>query len=102
MQDYSKLNVWQKAHELALQVYAATRAFPVHERYGLTAQVRRSATRLHATLPKVAEAAHEQDLFDSWTSPPVQRAKRTISSFCRAISAISSLAFTTSSRPICG
>lgn len=50
MQDYSKLNVWQKAHELALQLYTATRAFPGHERYGLTAQLRRSATSIACNL----------------------------------------------------
>ena len=43
MQDFRKLKVWQKAHRLALSVYAATERFPSDERFGLTSQVRRAA-----------------------------------------------------------
>jgi four helix bundle protein len=50
MQDYSKLNVWQKAHDLVLHIYTSTRGFPVHERYGLTTQLRRSATSIACNL----------------------------------------------------
>jgi four helix bundle protein len=40
---YEKLLVWQRADELAYQVYAATRAFPKEELYGMTSQLRRAA-----------------------------------------------------------
>jgi four helix bundle protein len=50
MQDYSKLNVWERAHGLTLQVYSHTCAFPVNERYGLTSQLRRSATSIACNL----------------------------------------------------
>jgi four helix bundle protein len=40
---YRRLVVWQKANELALQVYAATRSFPADELYGMTSQLRRAA-----------------------------------------------------------
>jgi len=43
MQDYRKLLVWQKAHEVVLAVYIATRGFPNDERFGLTSQLRRAA-----------------------------------------------------------
>jgi four helix bundle protein len=43
MQEYGKLKVWEKAHALVLRVYSVTRQFPVAERYGLTAQLRRSS-----------------------------------------------------------
>ena len=43
MQDFRKLNVWRKAHQLTLAVYEATRKFPDDERYGLTGQMRRCA-----------------------------------------------------------
>ena len=43
MQDFRRLLVWQKAHELVLQVYRISRDFPREELYGLTSQVRRSA-----------------------------------------------------------
>jgi four helix bundle protein len=44
MQDYRNLKVWQKAHSLTLAVYHATAAFPADERFGLTIQLRRTAT----------------------------------------------------------
>ena len=43
MQDFRKLKVWQKAHELALEVYRATAKFPKEELYGLTSQTRRAS-----------------------------------------------------------
>ena len=43
MPDYRRLKVWEKSHQLVLDVYAVTAKFPVVERYGLTAQLRRGA-----------------------------------------------------------
>jgi len=43
MKTFRDLIVWQKAHELVLEVYRATKIFPAEEKYGLTAQLRRSA-----------------------------------------------------------
>ena len=40
---YKKLFVWQKADELAYQIYLATKKFPKDELYGITSQVRRAA-----------------------------------------------------------
>jgi len=50
MQDYRKLDVWDKAHELAVRVYNETlqpsdRAFP-----GLTSQMRRAASSIPANI----------------------------------------------------
>jgi len=39
---YKKLIVWQKADELAYQVYLATKNFPKEEIYGITSQLRRA------------------------------------------------------------
>jgi len=38
--------VWQKAHALTLETYLATRTFPSDERFGLTAQIRRSVASI--------------------------------------------------------
>lgn len=46
MSDYTKLAVWQKAHGLTLAVYTATQIFPKTEMFGLTSQMRRSATSI--------------------------------------------------------
>jgi four helix bundle protein len=43
MQDFRNLRVWQASHQLRLGIYRLTRDFPTDERFGLTAQVRRSA-----------------------------------------------------------
>ena len=43
MRDFKGLIVWQKAHRLTVAVYAVTASFPREERFGLTAQVRKSA-----------------------------------------------------------
>ena len=42
MSNYRDLTVWQKARALTVQVYRATRAYPRHEMFGLTAQMRRA------------------------------------------------------------
>ena len=43
MQDFRKLKVWEKAHQLALAIYKSTRMFPKEELYGLTSQIRRAS-----------------------------------------------------------
>ena len=43
MRDFKGLFVWQKAHRLTLDVYRLTAAFPREERFGLIAQLRKSA-----------------------------------------------------------
>jgi four helix bundle protein len=44
------LHVWQRAHQLALAVYATTRLFPREERYGLTSQLRRASVSIPANI----------------------------------------------------
>jgi len=46
MQDFTKLKMWRKAHDLALEVYRFTHGFPKQELYALTRQMRRSATSI--------------------------------------------------------
>lgn len=46
MKDFRKLQVWQKAHRLVLELYQATKVFPAEERYGLTSQLRRAAVSI--------------------------------------------------------
>ena len=50
MQDYRRLKVWQKAHELALAVYEATARFPREEVYALTSQIRRAAASVPSNI----------------------------------------------------
>jgi four helix bundle protein len=50
MKDFKELKVWQKAHQLTLAVYKATRNFPKEELYGLTSQIRRSCASIPANI----------------------------------------------------
>jgi four helix bundle protein len=50
MRDFRELMVWQKAHQLALSVYKATRPFPKEEVYGLTGQMRRACASIPANI----------------------------------------------------
>src|SRR3990167_3774165 len=43
---YRQLLVWQKAYGFVLSVYKITERFPVHERYGMTSQLRRASTSI--------------------------------------------------------
>jgi len=46
VKDFRNLQVWEKAHRLALDVYKATISFPKEELFGLTSQIRRSSTSI--------------------------------------------------------
>jgi four helix bundle protein len=50
MQDFRKLEVWQKSHRLALNVYAITTDFPKTEIFGVTSQARRAAVSIAANI----------------------------------------------------
>ena len=50
MKDFHELKVWRKAHELTLEAYRISASFPREERYGLTGQLRRSASSIPANL----------------------------------------------------
>ena len=47
---YKKLKVWQKAMQLVVQVYKATKNFPKHEQYGLISQLRRSVVSIPSNI----------------------------------------------------
>jgi four helix bundle protein len=50
MKDFRNLNVWQKAHILAVVTYKTTADFPKSEIYGLTSQVRRACISIPANI----------------------------------------------------
>lgn len=43
VRSYRELLVWQKGHQLALEIYRVTVGFPKVEQFGLTDQLRRAA-----------------------------------------------------------
>jgi four helix bundle protein len=48
--DFRKLEVWERAHRLTLDVYEATRTFPKEELFGSTSQLRRAASSIPANI----------------------------------------------------
>ena len=50
VQRFEDLLVWQKAHQLVLSVYKATKCFPKEELFGLVSQIRRSAVSVPANI----------------------------------------------------
>ena len=50
MADFRQLKVWQKAHEVILEIYRVTQEFPKSEVYGLTSQMRRAAISIGSNI----------------------------------------------------
>lgn len=50
MRDFKQLLLWQKAHQLTLELYKVTKHFPDEERFGLKSQIRRCAGSVGANI----------------------------------------------------
>ena len=50
MKDFRDLTVWQRAHEVTLEVYRCTRSFPREETYGMVSQLRRCSSSVAANI----------------------------------------------------
>ena len=50
MKDFRKLQVWDKAHQLALTLYHVTASFPRVETDGLASQIRRAASSVPSNI----------------------------------------------------
>ena len=58
------LRIWKEAHALTLEIYRLTDAFPVQERYGLVAQMRRAASSVAATIIEGTGRSTTRDFID--------------------------------------
>ncbi len=47
---FRELKVWEKSHRLTLDAYTHTKSFPRDEAFGLTSQIRRSASSVPANI----------------------------------------------------
>jgi four helix bundle protein len=50
IKNYKDLIVWQKAYQLCLDVYMATKNIPKEERFGLISQIRRAAVSVSSNI----------------------------------------------------
>ena len=48
--DFTQLEAWQKAMDLAVKIHAVTKAFPREEKYDLISQLRRAAVSITANI----------------------------------------------------
>jgi four helix bundle protein len=62
VRDFRELKVWEKAHRLVVDVYRLTGAFPAEERFGLVAQLRRSAASVPANIAEGCGRGSEREL----------------------------------------
>ena len=62
MKDFQRLKVWEKAHQLTLTLYKETKSFPKEELFGLTSQIRRSASSIPANLAEGCGRDSEKEL----------------------------------------
>jgi four helix bundle protein len=62
MQDFRKLSVWTKSHQLVLLIYEATATVPDRKFPGLTSQVRRAAASIPANIAEGCGHAGSREL----------------------------------------
>ncbi|MEL6912827.1 MAG: four helix bundle protein [Cyanobacteria bacterium J06598_4] len=65
MQDFTQLSVWQKAHNLTINVYKLSKELPSEEKFGLISQIRRCCISIESNLaegcPKGYRFAYGRD-----------------------------------------
>jgi len=59
---YKKLIVWQKADELAYEIYCASKDFPKDEIYGITSQLRRAALSIPTNIVEGCGRQNQNEL----------------------------------------
>lgn len=65
MGDYRKLAAYQKAFDLAMEIYHLTKKFPSEEKYSLTDQVRRSSRSVCTNFVESYKRRRYKDYFIS-------------------------------------
>ena len=61
MQRFTELKVWQRSHELILEVYRVTADFPSAERFGLISQLRRAAASIPTNIAEGSKRDGNQE-----------------------------------------
>ena len=62
VRDFRKVRVWEKAHELTLEIYRLTTGFPDNERYGLVSQIRRACMSIPTNIAEGCGRGSQNDL----------------------------------------
>lgn len=61
MKDYKNLSVWQKSHQLTLNIYFLLQNYPKEELFGLSSQMKRSSTSIPTNIAEGCGRNSEKD-----------------------------------------
>lgn len=70
---FRDLVVWQKAFELCVDVYRITELYPDRERYGMIAELRKTARSVLYNIAEGHKRFSTLETSDSWISPTVRQ-----------------------------
>jgi four helix bundle protein len=62
LKDFRNLKVWEKSHQLTLEIYIMTKNFPKDELYGLRSQIRRASVSISANIAEGCGRASDAEL----------------------------------------
>lgn len=58
---FRKLDVWQRAKTLAIEIYSLTDGYPIKENFGLTSQTNRAAVSIAANIAEGSSRSSRKD-----------------------------------------
>ncbi|MEK7575474.1 MAG: four helix bundle protein [Patescibacteria group bacterium] len=61
IKEFYDLDVWEKGHQLVLEIYRITKDFPKEEKFGIIDQLRRAASSITANIAEGFERYHFND-----------------------------------------
>jgi four helix bundle protein len=61
LRNFRELTVWEKTHELVLEVYRVSKVFPSDGRYGLTVQLRRAVVSVASNIAEGCGRGSDKD-----------------------------------------
>jgi four helix bundle protein len=61
LQRFTEIKVWQRSHQLVLDIYRISKEFPEDERFGLTSQLRRAAVSVPCNIAEGSKRVTGQD-----------------------------------------
>lgn len=61
LHSFQELVVWQKSHQLTLEIYKVTADFPKHELYSLVSQMRRAAVSIPSNIAEGFKRSSSKD-----------------------------------------
>ncbi len=61
IKSFTDLLAWQKAHQLAVEIYKTTKTFPKEELFGLTSQIRRASISVPSNIAEGFSRASKKE-----------------------------------------